>query len=106
MHSTDLYRGYNHTNHGNIPHQCVEYLNNFDVNSYVFSAFWQIYFMLGFLTIVYVASASYFYCKRNQVQFMTRSPITLAISILTLGVDSILNTLIFSRLNIGNVFHW
>ena len=37
---------------------------------------------------------------------MTRSPITVAISITTLGIDSIINTLVFSGMTIGNTFHW
>ena len=37
---------------------------------------------------------------------MTRSPLTVAIGLICLGVDSILNTLIFSELKIGNLFHW
>ena len=37
---------------------------------------------------------------------MTRSPITIALSILLLGIDSVINTLIYSEVQIGNRFHW
>lgn len=37
---------------------------------------------------------------------MTRSPITVAVSLIVLALDSICNTLVFSTLTIGNLFHF
>ena len=37
---------------------------------------------------------------------MTRSPITVAVSLIVLAFDSICNTLVFSSVTIGNIFHW
>lgn len=62
--------------------------------------------MIAFIVGIYGLSALYFFISRHKVQFMTRSPVTVAISIVTLGIDSILNTLIFSENQVGNMFHW
>ena len=37
---------------------------------------------------------------------MTRSPIIVCCSLLILTFDSSLNTLTFSKIKIGNLFHW
>lgn len=37
---------------------------------------------------------------------MTRSPITVAVSLVLLGLDSIINTVIFAGLSVGSIYHW
>lgn len=86
------------------PVECLDAEKKF--TSYVYRYTWLPYMVMGITMLVYGLSAIYFYASRYKVSFMTRSPLTTAIGVLALGIDSILNTLIFSEITIGNLFHW
>ena len=60
----------------------------------------------GIIFIIFASAAFYFYRQRNKVSFMTRSPLTIALSLFLLGTDAVLNTLIFSGIQMGDQFHW
>ena len=63
--------------------------------------------MIGFLSVLYSAAAFYFYKQRDKVSFLTRSPLSVTVSLFLLGTDSILNTVIYSGWHLGeSVFHW
>ena len=63
--------------------------------------------MTAILVIVYSLATLYFYRQRNKVSFLTRSPLTVTLSLFLLGLDSVLNTLIFSGVYLGeSIFHW
>ena len=67
---------------------------------------WETYIIIAAIGAVYFISAFYFYTQRNKVSFLTRSPITVCISLTMLGIDSILNTFIFSDITWGDPFHF
>lgn len=83
---------------------CLDYNSKF--TNYVFLHSWEPLIFIGIIALAYGLTALYFYISRNKVSFMTRSPLTIAISLLTLCIDSIINTLIFSEITIGNVVLW
>ena len=72
----------------------------------MYSYWWEPWIIMAVIALFYGLAAFYFYSSRKKVSFMTRSPTLIAISLITLGVDSIINTLIFSRIEVGNIFHW
>ena len=58
------------------------------------------------VAVLYFSAGIYFYRQRGKVSFLTRSPITVTISLFVLGLDSIMNTLIFSEINWGDEFRF
>ena len=78
------------------------------VESYVYDPDqkWLVYVVIGVISALYIISSLFYYLNRNKVSFMTRSPLTVSLSLLFLGADSILNTLIFSGIELFNKFHW
>lgn len=62
--------------------------------------------MIVLLFVIYTSGSIYFYVSRKKVSFMTRSPITVSISLFMLGADSIINTFIYSDMQYGDLFHW
>lgn len=64
------------------------------------------YIVIAAIGAVYTAAAFYFYTQRDKVSFLTRSPLTITLSLILLGIDSIMNTFIFSGIRVGNVFKW
>ena len=89
-----------------LPSQCVKLQHEYDHNSWVFDTNWITYLMIGVLFLIYASGSIYFFVQRKKVSFMTRSPITVSISLFLLGADSILNTLSYSSVQYGNIFHW
>ena len=89
---------------GSLPSECVKLKDG--ERSYVYSADWQVYLVIGCLLCIYTASALTFFRARNKMSFMTRSPLTAALSQLFLGTDTITNTLIFSGIKLGDMYHW
>jgi len=67
---------------------------------------WEPWVTIAAVLAVYGIAALYFFRQRKKVSFMTRSPITIAISVLFLAIDCVLQTLIFSQITLGNMFHW
>lgn len=85
--------------------QCDKLLRS--ENNYVYRTNITAYVVIAIIAVVYVGAAFYFYTQREKVSFLTRSPLTVALSLFFLGLDSILNTLIFSGIRIGKgVFAW
>ena len=84
-----------------LPSQCVT-----DSTNYVYDIEWLAFIVIIVIAVVYLGAAIYFYTQRENVSFLTRSPITVALSLFLLGIDSILNTLIYSGTHLGNAFHW
>lgn len=74
--------------------------------SYVYNQIWEPYVIMIVISALYGIAAIYFFKQRNKVSFLTRSPITVALSLFLLGLDSIMQTLIFSNITLGNMFHW
>lgn len=68
--------------------------------AYTFKNSWE-FLVIGIIVILYGVLAFFFYKKRKGVSFMTRSPISISISIASLGIDSVINTLIFGKFKIG-----
>lgn len=68
--------------------------------------YWEPWLVIGIIGFVYCSAAFYFYRQRNKVSFLTRSPLTVAMSLIFLATDSVVNTFIFSEINLGNIFHW
>ena len=63
--------------------------------------------MIGCLAALFLAAAFYFYKQRKKISFLTRSPLTVTLSLIILGIDSVLTTLIFSGVYLGeSIFHW
>ena len=67
---------------------------------------WQAYIVIAILLAICLGSALNFYRSRNQVSYMTRSPLTASLSMVFLGADTVTNTLIFSGINIGDTYHY
>ena len=90
--------------YSDYPEQC----KNLEHHSFefVYGNDWEPYVIMGAIGLFYGAAAIYFYKQRNKVSFMTRSPMTVSISLFLLGLDSIFNTLIFSSVTIGNILHF
>ena len=97
-HPKHLQSGYN------LPKMCHDLEEN-DA-SFVYTWIWETYLIIAGIAAIYFISAIYFYAQRNKVSFLTRSPITVCISLTMLGCDSILNTFIFSEITWGNPFHF
>lgn len=73
----------------------------------MYDDYWKGYLTIGVLGAIYSAAAFYFYTQRNKISFLTRSPLSVTLSLFMLGTDSILNTLIFSGTYLGeSIFHW
>ena len=87
-----------------LPQRCQDFRDGFD--SYVYYYAWEPWVIMGCIALCYGLAALYYFNSRHAVSFMTRSPLLIAISLVSLGIDSIINTLIFSRIEIGNIFHW
>ena len=87
-----------------LPERCQDFQSDFD--SYVYNYKWEPWVIMGCIALCYGLAALYYFNSRHAVSFMTRSPLLIAISLLSLGVDSIINTLIFSSIEIGDIFHF
>ena len=87
-----------------LPQNCSNILYN--EGGYVFNSDWQPYLVISGLILLYFSAELYFFLNRRRVSFMTRSPITVAICLIVLCFDSTANTLVFSNLKLGNIFHW
>ena len=87
-----------------LPPECQSIINNSE--SYVYREVWPAYIVIGLISALYVTSSLYYYINRNKVSFMTRSPLTVSLSLLFLGADSVLNTLILSGNEILDSLHW
>ena len=87
-----------------LPPECQSIINN--SGSYVYAEVWPAYIVIGLISALYVTSSLYYYINRNKVSFMTRSPLTVSLSLLFLGADSVLNTLILSGNEILDSLHW
>ena len=82
-----------------------EHLKENDL-SFVFRADWVACVTIAVIGSIFIACSFYFYKNRKKVSFMTRSPLTVSISLILLGCDCALNTLIYSGIKVGNVFHF
>ena len=87
-----------------MPKECKDLRHN--TESFVFDRDWVVYLVMAALFVNYMIGSSYFFFNRNKISFMTRSPLTVAISLFLLGADAICNTLIYSDITAGNIFHW
>ena len=87
-----------------VPTECINFKKSY--HSFVYDDAWQPYVVMGAVGLCYGSAAVYFYANRSRVVFLTRSPSTVAIGLICLGIDSVLNTLLFSELTLGNIFHW
>ena len=92
------------TDPSQLPKECQKLFN--DSRSFVYTADWQVYFVVAVSSVIYFFSALAFFRSRNKVTFMTRSPLTAALSMIMLGIDTVTNTLIFSGISVGNMYHW
>ena len=57
---------------------------------------WAKWVFIGFLGLVYLLPVMYVFSKRNVAETSARSPVTTALCILIIMLDSIFNTIIFS----------
>ena len=89
---------------GKDPKACINLRNN--SHSYVYSNVWEAYAVIGICIFLYTFFSMCFFRNRNKMSYMTRSPLTVSLSLVMLGADTVTNTLIFSGQELGDLFHW